>query len=376
MSRQRSPHSGASTGSSEATESLGQPSTSARAISTPQTSIERLAQNLQEDDGGHPPSLDSETVLYLAYGSNLCAETFRGRRGIRPLSQVNVSVPVLRFTLRLPGLPYQEPCFANVDYRKLPEKPKLPDTPKVPPFDPPAYPRQEWDGGLVGVVYEVTKADYRQIFRTEGGGSGYKEIFVPCIPLPPQVSVPEKGPLPELPRPIIARTLYAPPVSLEYPGEPNKSPWWRKMINRPQRPDPDHAQASARYLRLITTGASEHHLPDYYQEYLQSLEPYRITSWRQQVGRVLLMLCAAPLLRSLMKISEWLADEDGRYPPLVSALLNVTFNLVWIAHDTIFKPIFGDGEATEESRGKKQRRLSIGLPLPDEESAALLPIQE
>src|SRR2546423_15052437 len=34
-----------------------------------------------------------DTVLYLAYGSNLSAETFRGKRGIQPISQVNVLVP-------------------------------------------------------------------------------------------------------------------------------------------------------------------------------------------------------------------------------------------------------------------------------------------
>jgi hypothetical protein len=38
-------------------------------------------------------------MLYLAYGSNLSNETFRGNRGIKPLSQVNVQVPSLRLTL-------------------------------------------------------------------------------------------------------------------------------------------------------------------------------------------------------------------------------------------------------------------------------------
>lgn len=347
------------------------PSTADLAATIPQTSTERLAQSPQEDGGLDSPSSDSNTVLYLAYGSNLCAETFRGKRGIRPLSQVNVSVPTMRLTLSLPGIPYQEPCFANVDFRKLPEKPKLPDPPNVPPFDPPAYAQGEWDGGLMGVVYEVTKEDYRQIFRTEGGGSGYKQIMVPCIPLPPQASIPEKPPIPWLPKPILARTLYAPYVPVGNPGESTKCASWRKLLSGPQRPHPDYAQASARYLKLLVDGAREHNLPDAYQEYLQSLQPYTITSWKQQIGRIILVGLVAPLVLFFMGIAKALADKDGKYPPVLATASTIMFNLVWMAYDHIFKPIFGDGERTEGASEGKRRRLSIGRPLIDEEKTTL-----
>ena len=157
--------------------------------SIPITSHERLV-TATEDTA---PGVDDEspdTVLYLAYGSNLSAETFLGMRKIRPLSQVNVSVPILRLTLDLPGVPYREPCFANVGFRELPEKPTIPDPtkPKLPPLDP-SDPGYEWDGHLMGVVYEVTKKDWRTIMRTEGAGSSYKEIVVPCIPIKPKIAV-------------------------------------------------------------------------------------------------------------------------------------------------------------------------------------------
>jgi hypothetical protein len=61
-----------------------------------------------------------KTVLYLAYGSNLSAEVFRGRRGIEPISQVNVYAPELRLTFDLAGIPYLEPCFAGTQYRNPP----------------------------------------------------------------------------------------------------------------------------------------------------------------------------------------------------------------------------------------------------------------
>jgi hypothetical protein len=49
-----------------------------------------------------------KTILYLAYGSNLSAQTFRKYRGIVPISKVNVCVPDLVLTFDLPGIPYVE----------------------------------------------------------------------------------------------------------------------------------------------------------------------------------------------------------------------------------------------------------------------------
>ncbi|KAJ1327646.1 gliotoxin/aspirochlorine biosynthesis gamma-glutamylcyclotransferase [Microdochium nivale] len=85
-----------------------------------------------------------KTYLYLAYGSNLAAETFLGRRGIRPISRINVSAPAFDLNFGLGGLPYWEPCFANVEpRRKIPEPPARPplNPPRPPPFDPSPKPQ-------------------------------------------------------------------------------------------------------------------------------------------------------------------------------------------------------------------------------------------
>jgi len=206
--------------------------------SIPRTSAERLAL-AAEDVVDDPDHSKPNTYLYLAYGSNLCAQTFLGMRGIRPLSQVNVSVPTLELKFDLPGIPYREPCFANVGYRKLPDKPKLP--PKI-PFDPPRPPHSEsqWDEGLLGVVYEVTEEDYKTIIRTEGGGTGYKQIMVPCLPLPPKMSIPEK-PFPEIPKPFLAKTLFAPQIpDSDLPDDPRKKKWWYRFLIHPVR-EPGYA---------------------------------------------------------------------------------------------------------------------------------------
>ncbi|KAH7150386.1 hypothetical protein B0J13DRAFT_550067 [Dactylonectria estremocensis] len=359
------------------------PKTYPSIASIPQTSAARLAQATEDPahDGDHPTP---NTYLYLAYGSNLAAETFLGMRGIRPLSQTNVNVPTLELKFNLPGIPYREPCFANVDYRKIPDHPKLPDPsnpPRIPPIDPPTiqpppHALTLWNEGLVGVVYEVTEADYGTIIRTEGGGAGYKEIVVPCVPIPPKISVPEKPPFPELPKPFLARTLFAPQIPVpDLPDDPRKKKWWYRFLVGPHR-EPGYAQASARYLKLITDGAEEHELPDGYQRWLKSLQPYTITTWRQQLGALIFALTSGLPFLLLFFISKLVADKDGKLPHWMVLTMTVMINLIWMEYDAILEPIFGDGERTQEDEGKRNhewaRMFRNRCQTADEEKMRLL----
>ncbi|KAL7628826.1 hypothetical protein AAE478_000341 [Parahypoxylon ruwenzoriense] len=365
--------------------------------SIPQTSPERLALS----STGVPEDNTSSTVLYLAYGSNLSAETFLGVRGIRPISRANVSAPSLDLAFDLPGLPYWEPCFANATARKLP-KPPLP-IPGNPPGNPPlplllltAFisptpipsmilslrpakkparnnkteglpptallpslpPRgPTWSKGLYGVVYEVTREDYATIIRTEGGGTAYRDVQVPCLALPPSLHIPEKPPLPELPKPFLAHTLFAPHLPQLPPDndhgdndddDDDKHGWLAKLLLPTRRLDPDYAQPSARYLKLIRDGARENCLPDDYQAYLTRLQPYTITTWRQEVGHWLLLLAALPFFLFILGLSSLLADKDGAVPRWLAVSSTVSINLMWMAYDGFFKPWFGDGERTIE----------------------------
>ncbi|KAK1770077.1 putative gliotoxin biosynthesis protein [Phialemonium atrogriseum] len=327
----------------------------------------------------------AETVLYLAYGSNLCAKTFQGQRGIRPLSKVNVSAPSLRLTFDLPGIPYMEPCFANTAPRALPKPPPgVPDLPDLPDLPTPPISDADtdtdtdktpstvttyeedgegdierndrgdpvWTKGLIGVVYEVTRADYARILATEGGGSSYHDILVPCLPLGPTDS----------PMPFLAHTLCAPRLPLpgddndekeedeaESPQTPRYLPGWlRKLFLPLRRPAPDHAQPSARYLGLIRDGAREHDLPGEYRAYLAALQPYRMTSVRQRVGLVVFGLAWAPPFVVLFGGSRLVADDKGKIPAWYGMVLAVLFNLVWISYDRVFRHVFGDGERTVE----------------------------
>lgn len=293
-----------------------------------------------------------ETVFYLAYGSNLCFETFQEKRGIRPLAHVNVLVPELVLTFNLSGLPYLEPCFANTKYRTPDSSPRQKsEQSEIATTDDThlqsssaaqlssRYHKTRWQKGLVGVVYEVTTADYAKIIATEGGGSSYNDILVTCYELPPNIST-----VPDQPETILilpslkAHTLYCPTFP---PGH-------RKLCHsgHASRPDPNYAQASARYLNLITAGANEHALPQDYIDYLRNIRPYTLTSRRQNLGKLVFMGLWLPIIIPAFYLNSSLADKRGGTPWWLRMSLKGVWGLIWGSYDWVFRHVFGDGERT------------------------------
>jgi hypothetical protein len=287
----------------------------------PVTSPSRIVLSTTTDEKSSP----EKTILYLAYGSNLCAETFKGNRGIKPLSAVNVHVPSLDLTFDLPGIPYQEPCFANTRYRKSP--PSRDD-----------YHKDRWHKGLIGVVYEVTPEDYRTIIATEGGGASYQDVIVPCYVIPSGMKGVDPQPSGAS---FKAHTLFA-------PSDQNEG---GRGISRP---DPSYAQASARYLKLITDGAEEHELPAEYLAYLYNIRPYTITTYRQKVGQALFLAVWFPIVIFLFGLAKTAADEEGKIPKWLIQIQGVVFRLLWASYDNVYKKAFGDGERTMNERDEEE----------------------
>jgi len=334
--------------------------------SLPSLSPERQSASLQETplDLSAPASKPLEllptstdphggpsTILYLAYGSNLAAETFLGKRGIRPLSQTTVAVPSLVMTFDLPGIPYTEPCFANTAYRH-PSKPSPPpsSTPSSPSEKSPLLPSSptknsgyhnpSWPKPMVGVVYEVTPSDFAHIIATEGGGASYQDVLVDCHPLHADTSLVPSHPTTP---PFKAHTLFSPTTPPGTPTAPDHG--------RFSRPDPNYAQPSLRYLNLLRDGAEEHGLPSEYRAYLDELQPYRITTQKQALGRFVFAMVWSSLVMGVFKIGRLFHDKNGRSPGWLARLMGAIFRGVWMSYDGLFEGIFGDGERTQEREG-------------------------
>ena len=271
-----------------------------------------------------------KTVFYLAYGSNLCAETFQGHRGVRPISALNVVVPDLSLTFDLPGIPYNEPCFANTKYRKASDGPPIRssgDAINEVPY---------WPRGLVGVVYEISLEDFAHVMATEGGGAAYQDVLIDCFPLPQGA---DHVPAEPTATAFKAHTLYCPvyPPGKAPPGSNAKS----------GRANPGYAQPSRRYLKLLIDGANEHSLPLDYRMYLSKLQPYVMTTRGQRNGAFVLNWTWIPILLKVLALQRRFTDEKGRGASWTTPIVTSVFRGIWITYDNFLVRVFGDGERTQ-----------------------------
>lgn len=108
---------------------------------------------------------ESETVWYLAYGSNMSTAKFTGRRGIVPMKSARVFLPNWVLTAEIPGVPYSEPSYYSIRPRKESgaEKALSPD--------------------VIGVAYLITAEQYHRVIASEGGQIAYQDIRVCGKPL-------------------------------------------------------------------------------------------------------------------------------------------------------------------------------------------------
>jgi hypothetical protein len=301
--------------------------------------------NLEDDEK------PEKTVLYLAYGSNLSIEKFRGDRGIEPLSQVNVYAPALRLTFDLAGIPYLEPCFSGTQYRssedayKTPERYRdivdeketvdtIEDLDLESGHSRDGYHKDQWHKPLIGVVYEVTLTDYAHIIATEGGGNGYVDTVTECFPFPGDGDYNPNDPTPNIPEgtAFMAHTLLSPPKSAYRPNS--------HLV----RPDPSYAQPSARYLKLITDGAEELNFPYDYRAYLASIRPYKATTSGQKVGEKIALYILIPLLQIFIALGQLFADDEGIIPVWLKAIFNAMREFMWMVYDVVGVKMLGDGE--------------------------------
>jgi hypothetical protein len=144
-----------------------------------------------------------------------------------------------------------------------------------------------------------------------------------------------------------------------------------RTTERNARPDPSYAQPSARYLKLITDGATECQLPAEYQAYLCDIRPYTITTKSQAIGKALFLSLWMPIILTILALSRQLQDDKGRAPKWFADFSAMAFTGMWTCYDNVFKGAFGDGERTIGNEavvtGARQRAA-----VQDEEKEGLL----
>jgi hypothetical protein len=145
---------------------------------------------------------DPDCTWYFAYGSNLCAETFRGRRGITHGRAVPARVPGWRLVFDKPGIAIPDEGYANL----------VPDR----------------AAEVYGVLYELTIPEHAHVELTEGVALGnYHRLEVDAYALAD--------------------------------GAPGAAA--RALTLASDRRSPG-IRPTARYMALVIAGAEEHRLPD------------------------------------------------------------------------------------------------------------------
>ncbi|KAJ3044720.1 hypothetical protein HDV00_001124 [Rhizophlyctis rosea] len=240
------------------------------------------------------PENEDDICWYLAYGSNMTTKVLTGRRQVKPMEYVPVTVEGYRLAFDCRGFPYFEPAFASIR--------------KIEPSDDKRV--------MHGVAFKITKRAYEHIRKTEGGGGhdnmGYLSITVDCQPYPSAA----------YPEPILkAQTL------LYCDATPNLHP-------------------SLRYLNLLRDGAREHGLNPDYIAYLDAYPHYQSTTLRQKAGGVVFLGMFGWVYITYFSIAVGLGRMKIRMPKWSAQLLDGVSEFAWVVHNWVLAPVFGSGGRT------------------------------
>ncbi|KAI0508615.1 hypothetical protein F5B22DRAFT_638650 [Xylaria bambusicola] len=238
----------------------------------------------------------SDTVWYFAYGSNMSSAKFTGDRGIIPLKVARVRIPGWILAMEIPGMPYSEPSFSSIAPR--------------------AYGDGEEKGfpDVVGVAYLITRAQYKHVIASEGGGTAYLNLCIAGVPV--EATDEEKT------------------------GTRVKVWTLGSAIARHPPPAP-----SLRYMTLLTEGANESKLPLEYQGYLSQIPTYRLPDSRwTRLGATIFLSIWSPVMSLMEKLVKGNIREDGNTYLWIVYLVRLVMLFIWLMHDYVFWPMFGRGD--------------------------------
>ncbi|EXU99137.1 AIG2-like family protein [Metarhizium robertsii] len=227
---------------------------------------------------------------YFGYGANMAASVFIERRKIRPLRTEVAYIPSHALCFNVLGIPYVDPGNGGI-------RPLCPET-----TDPTAC--------VHGVAYLLTPEDLKKVVLSEGGGIAYNVVKLNAKLL-------QDGST------IQVNTLM---------GRHNVAAQSERL-------------PSTRYIGVLTRGAHEQNLPQWYQQKLAKQPTYQPKSgWWFQLGVTLFLW---PWTRAGV-ITERLVykyqGSDGHVPAWFLFIFDCLLRLMWAQHDYFHGPIFGRGD--------------------------------
>jgi hypothetical protein len=84
-------------------------------------------------------------------------------------------------------------------------------------------------------------------------------------------------------------------------------------------------------------------MPSTYIDFLDNLPHYH-RRLPQKIASVLLIAVFLPTILPVFFLSHYLADKEGKNPPILQKVVSFAFSAMWGAHDSFLKYIFGSGE--------------------------------
>ncbi|KAF7931296.1 uncharacterized protein EAE98_002480 [Botrytis deweyae] len=224
---------------------------------------------------------------YFSYGSNMSLSVMMKRGDLNPRRVEVAYSENYSLCFNVSGIPYTEPAMGGICER-------------VDVDQEPVY----------GVSYLLTEKEFSRLIASEGGGIAYRSIQID--------------------------------VSLLSDGS-NLSVY----TLAPRRPVAYGAQAlpSPRYLTLLINGASEHHLPQHYQDMLlqhPTFTPIQTKRWL--FGRWLFGVVWHPVSRFIQKGVRKYRSDSGHVPEWFLIGFDCLLTLMWAHHDYIHGVLWGRGD--------------------------------
>ena len=71
-----------------------------------------------------------------------------------------------------------------------------------------------------------------------------------------------------------------------------------------------------------------------------------MTTQRQKLGGWIFGMIWLPIISAVFGLNSTFADEDGKAPAWLVAVVGVIFSGMWTSYDAFFSKTFGDGERT------------------------------